>query len=365
MFKPYTLKLNKPFGQTLLLSLIFLPLLTGSFEGLTRVVNPDKFVPPPSVGSESPEFDIKVDRLNRLTNREGDIPCILLGSSMVNGGIDPVQLATSYAEATGEAITCFNFGLSSLVGEVAGPMAELIVKKYHPRLLILGVSARDFSDKFGEYARPLVKVPWVRYVNGDFNRLGWLVDHSISFRYYLGLQNWRSPENRPVIAEYQQQIDPFGFQPLPNKNNELVQLNEVLLTEYSLNPVDVEGFAQALRQNSPTTQLILLEMPVHPEFLPYYVEGSADAYQQKFLGPIAEMASEAGVPLWTTQKTLAASLPANGWNDRRHLNADGAIAFSQWLGQALANAVQRGDFTNPPESQKMYLPILQGNTENQ
>jgi hypothetical protein len=210
-----------------------------------------------------------------------------------------------------------------------------------------------------------VKVPWVRYVNGEMNRLGWLVDHSIGFRYYLGLQNWRSAENRPVIARYMQEVDTFGFQPLPNKNQELVQLNEVLLTGYSLNQVDVDGYAQALRQNSETTKLIVLEMPVHPEFLPYYVEGGAEAYRQMFFDPIARMASDAGVPLWTTQTTLAASLPANGWNDRRHLNADGAAAFSQWLGQALARAVKSGNLTNPPESEKLYLPILQGNSETQ
>jgi len=358
MIRPHTLKLHRPFGWTILLSIAFLPLLTGSFEGAARTLIPQQVFPPPSVGSESPEFDIKVDRMDRLMASQGSVPCILLGSSMVNGGIDPVALAGAYAGVTGEAITCFNFGLSSLVGEVAGPITRLIVKKYHPAILILGVSARDFSDKFGEYARPLVNVPWVRYVNGEFNRLGWLVDHSEGFRYYLGMQNWRSEENRPVIAKYMEEIDQFGFQPLPNKHNELVQLNEVLLTEYALNPPDVEGFRLALAQASPDTRIILLEMPVHPQFFPYYMEGEEEAYQEKFRGPIAEMAAAAGVSFWTTQESLAAQLPADGWNDRRHLNADGAVAFSQWLGQSLGQAVQNGDLNKPAAEEHLFFPFL-------
>lgn len=359
MYKPQTLKLKRPFGHTFLLSLALMPLFTGAFEGFSRTLMPEKVFPPPSVGSESPEFDIKVDRINHLAAEEGGVECILLGSSMVNGGMDPVQLAAAYEAETGRKITCFNFGLSSLVGEVAGPIAELLVKKYHPRLLVLGVSARDFSDKFGEYARPLVKVPWVRYINGEFNRMGWLVEHSISFRYYLGLHNWRSAENRPVIARYQQEIDRLGFQPLPVTNAEVGQLNEVLLTDYSLNPVDVEGFAQALQQNSAQTRLILVEMPVHPDFLPNYVDGSAEAYQQKFLDPIAGMARDAGVPLWLTQKTLAPQIPDNGWKDRRHLNASGAAAFSLWLGASLAKAEQSGDYANPSADIRLFLPILE------
>lgn len=360
LMRSHTLKLKWPFGRTLLLSLAFMPLFTGAFEGFTRTLIPDQVFPPPSVGSESPEFDIKVDRLDRFVAAEGKVDCILLGSSQVNGGIDPVALAEAYEAQSGEKLTCFNFGLSSLVGEVAGPMAQLLVRKYHPSLLILGVSARDFSDKFGEYARPLVNVPWVRYINGEFNRLGWLVEHSISFRYYLGLHNWRSAENRPVIARYMQEIDELGFQPLPVSNTEVGQLDEVLLTDYNLNPVDVEGFAQALRQNSTETRLLLVEMPVHPEFLPSYVDGSAQAYQDKFLGPIAGMALDAGVPLWLTQQEIAPQVPANGWKDRRHLNAVGAVAFSQWLGYSLAEAVQSGDFSNPSAANmQLFLPVIQ------
>jgi hypothetical protein len=359
MVKPDTLHIQKPFGQTLLLTLAFFPLLLGVFEIFSRTLLAAPSLPPPSVGSTSPEFEIKIERLNDWIARNGPIDCILLGSSAMNGGIDPVALSQAYADLTGNPLMCFNFGLSSLVGEPAGPIAHMLVKKYQPRLLILGTSPRDLSDQFGELARPLTQTPWLRYLMGDSSFEGWLIDNSSAYRYYLGMQNWKNPENRPVIEEYEAGIDKVGYQKLPNQHKELVQLEEVLLENYALNPPDVTGFRQALSQNQVGTQVVLLDMPVHPVFYHFYVAGGEQAYQDIFYQPMASMAAEYGVPMWETQTSVAPTLPADGWNDRRHLNEDGARAFSAWLAGKIATAVQEGLIVDSlADISSYYLPVV-------
>src|SRR5512146_2285006 len=133
IFKPETLRISRPFGSTFLLSLIIFPLLLGFTEIFSRTLLVDPIFPPPSVNSTVPELDVKLDYLNQLIKRDGAVKCILLGSSQVDGGIDPAALSKAYSDKMGKSITCYNFGLATLTGETVGVMAQVLVKKYHPR----------------------------------------------------------------------------------------------------------------------------------------------------------------------------------------------------------------------------------------
>jgi hypothetical protein len=68
-----------------------------------------------------------------------------LGSSLVGSGLDPETFSTRYEAVTGEPMECFNFGLGSLMASAAGPIAQILVDPYHPKLLIYGTNPRDYD----------------------------------------------------------------------------------------------------------------------------------------------------------------------------------------------------------------------------
>ncbi|HVN54401.1 MAG TPA: hypothetical protein VMT46_08730 [Anaerolineaceae bacterium] len=307
-------------------------------------------MPPPSVGASNPEFEVKLAHLEQLVKRDGAVDCLIVGSSQIDGGINPVALTKAYAQRTGKTILCYNFGISTLTGEAMGVITRVLEAKYHPRLMFLGISPRDFSDQFGENSRPLLKNPWIQYMLGNDNYTGWLIDHSSAYRYYLGMTNWKDPGNRVVIEEYANKIDGFGYGRLPNHHTPLVQLDEVLLKKYKFNPSDVDGFRQALNLNGAQTRVVVIEMPVNPAFYPNYIEGGESAYHEKFTQPVSAMAEEYGVPFWQTQVEIAPQVPADGWNDRRHLNEDGAAFFSTWLGGKIADAQMQSQIPDLTQS---------------
>src|SRR5512133_731801 len=132
IFKPGTLLLSRPFGNTFLLSLIIFPFLVGFSELFSRTILADPVFPPPSVGAANPEFDVKLDHLNQLIKRDGSIECLLVGSSQIDGGIDPVIIDQAYAQKTGKKITCYNIGISTVTREALGVLAQVLENTYLP-----------------------------------------------------------------------------------------------------------------------------------------------------------------------------------------------------------------------------------------
>jgi hypothetical protein len=342
IISPETLTIKRSFGSTFLLAVLIFPLLLGFTELFSRTLLADLVFPPSSVGSMNPEFESKLDSLNQAFKRDGSIECILLGSSQIDGGIDPAALSNAFFKKTGKAVTCYNFGILSMTAETQGALAQVLVAEYHPRLLILGTSPRDFSISYGTGVRRLLKLAWIQYVLGTYSNRGWLIEHSIAYRYYRGISNWKDPENRKAIQEQEKKIDALGYRPLPNLNQALGDIPGVLLKNYTRNQPDVDGLSKALSLNGEQTHVILLEMPVSPQFLPFYIEGGEAAFQAKFFDPIHAMAAENRVPFWSTQQYAASSLPDKDWADFRHLNKDGAKVFSAWLGDKMAAAQQQG-----------------------
>jgi hypothetical protein len=344
-----TLQLHWPFGRTVFLAALLLLLLVVISEGLSRLLVKLEVLQPPPIGSHNAELDVKLSLLDRRIETHGRIDCIFLGSSQTDSAIDPETFSVAFQENSGKTIHCFNFSLATLTAEPAGKIAAILAQRYHPALLIYGTSARDYSLDFGEWARPLLNDPWVRYMSEDFNLRGWLIEHSYTVRYLVLIRQQTNPDYRVFTQELRSGLTAFGYKPAAG--NDLENRKTDFIPEYSISQRDLVGLDQFLRLQSQDLQILVVETPVHHSFLPYYVEADAEAYETKFITPIADFIEQYHVQFWRSQNAINEIVPDSGWSDTRHLNTEGGIIFSQWLGQKMVAEIASRKFEVPFQSE--------------
>jgi hypothetical protein len=345
-----TLRLTWPVGQTLGLAVLLLILLAGICEGLARTTFARSRLLAPGVGGDHARLGAKLAALDRLVEEEGGVDCIFLGSSMAEWGIDPEVFSAAYKAQTGEHIRCFNFALLGMTASEVGIWADLLARDYHPRLLIYPTSARDYSERV---AVPVVVTPWVDYRLGVFSLEGWLVDHSVAYRYYLTYNIWTLP-NYPDLAarraEFESGMSRYGFYPEPGTidvsippDPEDFPLIRRSLADYRVSPEDLEGLKRMAGLRERGTPVLLVEAPLPATYMTFFDGGEQD--YARFVEAVGGHAEAAGVPFW---QTLSLDLiPGDGWADYGHLNQKGAGAFSEWLGTRVGEAVQAGTLPDP------------------
>jgi len=333
-----TLSLSYLPGQTFALALCILALIAAASEAAARLWLDGSSVPV-AIGSTNTTFDRNIGLLDELLEREGHVDCILLGSSVVLNGFDPALVSDTYAQQTGDPLACYNFGIPALTAKGAGLLAELLVERYHPRLLIYGLTLRAVAEGAFQSDRiywHITETPWVQYKRGSFTLTGWLADHSSAFQHYLAYRNWMKHEFGNWLAEHKN-ASRTGYTPLystPIIDPAAVN-GPAYFTTFRYAPQDLAGLDQILRlQGQGGTKVLLVELPL-PLFFRELFDGGAAGYQMR-LDELAARAAEYGVPLWQTS-TLDL-VPENGWAaDIQHVNDNGARALSRWLGERLAN----------------------------
>jgi hypothetical protein len=285
-----------------------------------------------TLGVGNPQLDVKWMRLQAMQQQTG-VNCVVVGSSMVNVGVDAQQLSQQLGQQSNGKWHCFNLGLSTLTGEPAGVIGRLVVRQTQPRLLIYGISARDFSAQFGALSRPLDDAPWVRYRLGEEVFAGWLFEHSFLHRYNVAFKSWLLPANRQTMEQYQHWTAEDGFS-ASNENNPEPLPERPLMENFYINSADWEGLQALVALNGPQTRVVVVEMPVQEGYLPFYLAGGRDAYETLFINPLDEYLTAHGIVLLRGQ-AIASSIPAEGWYDQRHFNAKGAQLFTSWLAKEL------------------------------
>ena len=109
----------------------------------------------------------------------------------------------------------------------------------------------------------------------------------------------------------------------------------------------MDGLEYLAAINAGATQVIVVEVPVHRSFLPFYVEADPDKYHSLFIAPVAEFLAWRQVPFWQTQEEMQSLIPDRGWNDVKHLNTIGAEIYSRWLALRLSSAVISAEIPDP------------------
>lgn len=288
--------------------------------------------PEPRLGSINAELDIKLQTLDAL-QKANPVDCVFLGSSQMDAAINPDVFSDEYRKLTGKSLRCFNFSLGTLTAGPAAPVARILTDRYHPKLLILGISARDFSRDFGELSRSFKDDPWVKYSLGESNIPGWLTANSLFFRLFNQFRAFFNPDYTEFRNGLLISLRPNGY--LYREGNDLNTTNPPTIPKYSLYKEDMAGLDEILGLQNSNVQIIVLEIPVYPKFLDSYVQENADNYYALFREPVLERIEKAQIPFVLSQEMANSTFSDEDWNDVLHLNYRGTEKFCRWFaGQA-------------------------------
>lgn len=301
---------------------------------------------PPSVGSRARILDLQLAKLDELTAREGGMDCIFLGNSLVLFGLDPDSFSAAYEANAGSRLRTYNFSVPGIPVSGNAALAHILVEDYRPRLLIYGVTSRDFSNIADGLA--IESIPWVRHRMGVASVDGWLVEHSRAYGYFL-----LSASELPAATERAtRSFSPhaprgfFGFVAAAKFDAAAFARAMDLLSlvlDRGVAPAQMSALGTLLKVRDNGTQLVFLEMPVRVDLSDW---SAADAARyEKLMSEVRRALRDTGAPLWSPP--AARLLPADGWTDLWHLNARGAEAFSRWVGERLAAAVSAGELPRP------------------
>jgi hypothetical protein len=323
-----TLAITLPMGWTVLLGLLLLIGGMGIAEVVVRVPGLRPYLAPPMVSGHR-QIGVKLDLLDRLQSAGKSPDCYLIGSSMVLRGIEPEVLARKYTEATGEQITCFNFGLQGLNIRGAADLAEILAAHAHPRLIIYGTSFRDFAGEFGFG----MGIPWSEYQMGHGSMEGALESGLLSYRTLLGYAEGSAASKADLG------LSPYGFLAgdavgdVEDAPDGMTRHYEAL-ADYQITSQSLVDLRRLLALNSGQTRVVVIEMPVPETTLSFLGGGEAD--YRLFMDTIQAETSSQGVPFWPTMN--ASLIPDTGWINATHMNQSGATIFSAWLAAQLASA---------------------------
>lgn len=341
-YRPHTLQLSLPAGQTLALAAVLLVVSVVVIEVVLRIPAVQSRLPAPSVRSQYLDFEVKLQRLREMER----VDCVFLGSSIVNRGLSPADFEQGYQTATGQPITCFNLGIGG-AGENTGVLlAHYVMKVYHPSLLVFGVSPRLRS---GGGKGPLAELPWIKYQQGVFSLHGWLAEHSALYGYgrslaeaLTGMPNSRRRMffDRMILANGFYMDNAVIEFPITPGERERIERSNYTVDDVWLGRLDeMMAFHQP-----PQTQVVIVEMPVHPVALDGYEDMLRDYAES--ISVITARAEAKGVPFFATSRLDLVSGDEN-WIDFNHLNATGAAIFSRWLGEQVGEAVRQGALSIP------------------
>lgn len=343
------MKLKLLLATVLLLIAVLMPV-----EMFARTNFAREHLLPPSYDMNGDIFEVQLHLLDDFVRDEGHVDCIFLGSSIVLQDINPTVLENAYRAQTGEDIECYNFGVTGLVGQAAGLVAPILVERYQPRLLIYGASPREFAARnVTESNVEIIENNWIQYANGNFNWQGFLIDKFVAYRYYLRYQDWLSPDLNEVLTRvisiesrlthdgHSSVYRTFFDVHIPAVEGNVDRESRVfaMLTDFQPNERDLAGVEAIARLEHETdTRILILEIPTHSSFTGYFNNG-AEGYNA-FTAAMQDFSNRHEIPYWQIRHLNL--IPDEFWRERTHMNGNGALVLSDWLGTQLGLAVPMG-----------------------
>jgi hypothetical protein len=338
-----TLKINLPLGQVLLQSLFWLFLFCAAIELFARTPIASAIFRYQSYGSSHPHFETQILRLKDREAQLGHIDCIFIGNSQVLYGIDPSVVEQAYLEKTGKPIHCQNFGLGGLTPISAGPLARVLIKNFHPSVIVFGTGLLDYSESSMEGTDvSIMSSAWVQYQLGKFSIDGWLFENSSAFRYIFGVDRFLKNE-----VENQTQIDTDGHAIFKDQSGMTIaqQMDyfDTVLEKLELTDKQINGLRDLLSINASGVKVIVIESPANPEM--YKSKRKARLLYPYFKSMLTTQADLGGSDVWMTQDYV--NIPPEDWYDIVHLNENGSKFFSRLVGNYLATVIPAPTHTSP------------------
>ena len=330
-----SLKIKLPVGQVFFQAVLWLLVFCVAIEAFARTSAGRDFFQYESYGSSHPHFDPQVIRIKAREVQDGQIDCIILGDSQVLYGIDPTIVEQAYFDSTGNTIHCQNFGLGGLKPITAYPLAKLLIKNFHPAIIVFGTDLFDYTAVQAGSDSSIMSSPWVKYQLDDFSVDGWLIENSNSYRFYLGADRYllNGEENADHIGLNGHSLK---FSEKTNMSQqEQVDYFDSLLDRPEITGEQLDGLHELLALYSAETKIVLFETPVDPIFFTL----QKFAYNRKvypdFRNMLENEAAYVNTDLWLTQESI--QIPMDGWYDIVHFNKVGSEYFSRLLGEHLSS----------------------------
>jgi hypothetical protein len=282
---------------------------------------------------QSAEADDKVDRMDAL-ERAGGASVVFVGSSLVNAGIDPGQFGDQLG-----GVTAYNAALSAAIPVLFQPwMADVVVPRLHPKVVVIGVTSFDFTDhpSASAFYKAFADSVGGRAALGKDNALDdvdrWLHDHSELWAHKFALRDpdtvidaidGSGPPPDPLI----EQIEPSGhtiykghgtFSDRPDAGPPIGAW-----TIGKDNPAALRRLIDASKAQG--TKVVLVDTPVTDEYVSRHPHGAADF--ATYLDALRKLGADTGTPV----------LEFDGMRDHAyfadvvHLNAAGVAAFTPRL----------------------------------
>jgi hypothetical protein len=212
------------------------------------------------------------------------VDVVLLGNSMVNTGIDPLEFEERFQSLSGQKLRVFNFGVEGLTVEPLSFIAELISQRYHPGTIILFTEMRDYIAGNGdEVTKQFYDNPWIRYQMGMPNLEGYLIEHSAFFPHLLAWRNWSNPEfidSQRMISYRMDNVTASGYEPdrnltlfepkIPDPNDPAEKENFEIAQNFKMDPTRALHLQGIISLIPAGTHVIITEMPVYPTYYVYF-----------------------------------------------------------------------------------------------
>jgi hypothetical protein len=339
--------------SVVLWSILFAVVVLAGMEIAARLNVFNDVFPFRSLGMSETIFQLKWQRISEYRAVNGNIDGIILGSSLVNTGIDPADVVQQFTDETGATFTLFNFGVEGFTVETSELASQILIDAYHPSVVILGTEMRDYYSCSGTAAHEdFIPAAWTRYQLGEFSPYGFLISHSIALQVALSAANWMLPDyveyhNTEVYRYETMSLNGYENDNLVNYSaNTPIDFSDPqeqhlqdLFLGFSPDPERVASLQRMITSLADQgITVVIVDMPINPSALGYY--GGEVEYQEyhTFLQQTVEEAGGIYIPALTTD-----SIPLDGWSNRHHLNIYGAPVFSRYLGHALAQLYQQGE----------------------
>jgi hypothetical protein len=337
-------------GRFLFSFLVFLLLYPLVAEAVIRLADGRLPLGTPRLGSGHPQFEQQWFRFQAYAAEHGGVDCLFLGDSTVMTNFAPSPFAEAYRQEIGEELDCCNFGVEAVTAVGFAALSQLIVQEHTPRLLLVAVQALSFTVPEEEQgSADLAANAWVRYKLGHFSPEGWLYEHSRLYR-YLGILSQLATftvNQQEVMQSATGEVggvqdgffpmvgpDPFDVSqpPDPAMDHPYLEHYFAVMGGFQLLPENLAALERIMALNSPTTQVVVVEMPVPETFYPLFGNGVQD--YERFVEVMEWETAVAHIPFW--RMTDLSQLPGPLWFNYNHLNADGAPIFSRWIAYELA-----------------------------
>ena len=338
LFSSDTLHIKFPFGKSILIALVLIPVIIAAMElALLWVPVPETVLLPTLDGNISyPEIDIKLFRMGFWDDTQ-NVNCLIMGSSMVDYGFDPSTLDGKEGFAGLKEPHCFNMALRGMRPKTNSSVAAILQKRVKPKIILLGLSPIDFAGEvqtIGNYNSS----PWFQYQFGNTSFQGWLIDNSRLYRYWLAFLKYRDPAYQNEMHNIRLLLNDRGLQ-IRQKSGDVFQVNPVLqIPNFTISPEDKKYLAKIAALNGDDVKVVVFEMPTNPDIMPYYVAGGVEGYERTFVEPVESVLKEYNIPFIRTQNEIEQVVPPEGWTDQLHMNDLGMRRFSVWFADKISAA---------------------------